>query len=128
VTYPTLAAPEPVVPAVPGPQLLDRHGQRPLLWVIHDTESPNVSGRGPPGWQDIRSDLRVVQQPGLAGVVALHDRRRREHAADGAADGEGVDAGRVQQRAISDEFIGYASQTAWPSRSCAPARRSRPPT
>lgn len=114
VVYPTLAAPEPSFEKCAVRNYSSRHGQRPSLWVIHDTESPNVSGRGPPGKQDIRAICSWFNNP---------DSQASSHYttdADGntlqmvdLADKAWTQAG-FNSVAISDEFIGYASQTAWP--------------
>lgn len=115
VVYPTLAAPEPTFERCPVRNYSSRHGQRPSLWVIHDTESPNVSGRGPPGKQDVKAICSWFNNP---------DSQASSHYttdADGntllmvsLADKAWTQAG-FNSVAVSDELIGYASQKTWPS-------------
>jgi hypothetical protein len=114
VIYPTLAAPEPTFEKCPVRNYSSRHGQRPSLWVIHDTESPNVSGRGPPGKQDIRAICSWFNNPNSqASSNYTTDADGNTLLMVALTDKAWTQAG-FNSVAISDEFIGYASQTSWP--------------
>lgn len=114
VTYPTAASPEPTYEQCPVRNYSSRHGQRPSLWVIHDTESPNVSGRGAPGKQDLRAICSWFNNPdSQASSNYTTDADGNTLQMVALTDKAWTQAG-FNSFAISDEFIGYASQVVWP--------------
>lgn len=114
VTYPTAATPEPTYEQCPVRNYSSRNGQRPSLWVIHDTESPNVPGRGAPGKQDLRAICSWFNNPdSQASSNYTTDADGNTLLMVALADKAWTQAG-FNSVAISDELIGYASQTVWP--------------
>lgn len=105
----TLATPEPSM----GVQLVrnysSRNGRRPVLLVVHDTESPNAAGT-----QDLKA------------IAAWFNNPSSQASSNYVTDADGNTLELVPETAkawtqswfngwaISDELIGYASQRSWP--------------
>lgn len=105
----TLATPEPITRTSLVQNYSSRNGYRPALFVVHDTESPNV-----PGLQDV------------AAIAAWFNNPQSQASSNYTTDAEGDTFLLVPETAkawtqayfnpwaISDELIGYATQTTWP--------------
>lgn len=106
----TLATPEPITKTSLVQNYSTRHGYRPALFVVHDTESPNVAG---------------VQD--LAAIAAWFNNPQSQASSNYTTDAEGNTFLMVPETekawtqayfnpwSISDELIGYATQTTWPA-------------
>lgn len=106
----TLATPEPITKIALVRNYSSRNGTRPVLLVVHDTQSPNAAGLEDVAAIDAWFNNSVSQASS-------------NYTTD--ADGNTILMVRDTEKAwtqaffnpwsISDELIGYASQTTWPA-------------
>jgi N-acetyl-anhydromuramyl-L-alanine amidase AmpD len=105
----TLATPEPAMLNEPVVNYSSRNGARPALLVVHDTESPNAAGVA--DVQAIRAWFNTPSAQASSNYTTDADGNTVQMVADTA---KAWTQAYFNPWSISDEMIGYASQTSWP--------------